>query len=65
MTEPADRAAQQVRAMLDAWDQRQAAIARGMAQHNAEIDLLSSDPAKRAELLRRLTGPPPDTPPTD
>ncbi len=53
--------------MLEAWDQRQAAIARGMAQHNAEIDMLASDPAKRAELLRRLTGPPPppETPPTD
>ncbi len=65
MTAPADWAAQQVRAMLDAWDQRQAAIARGMAQHNAEIDMLASDPEKRAELLRRLTGPPPETPPTD
>lgn len=51
--------------MLEAWDQRQAAIARGMAQHNAEMDLLARDPAQRAELLRRLTGPPPDPPPTD
>lgn len=60
-----DWAAQQVRAMLDAWAQREAAIARGMAQHNAEIDLLARDPAQRAELLRRLTGPPPDTPPAE
>ena len=61
----ADWAAQQVRALLDAWREREAAIARGMAQHNYEIDMLASDPAKRAELLRRLTGPPPETPPTD
>lgn len=60
-----DWAAQQVRAMLDAWAQREAAIARGMAQHNAEMDLLARDPAQRAELLRRLTGPPPDQTPTE
>lgn len=65
MTDPRDWAAQQVRALLDAWREREDAIARGMAQHNAEIDMLASDPAKRAELLRRLTGPPPETPPTD
>lgn len=64
----ADWAARQVQAMLEAWDQREAAIARGMAQHNAEMDLLRAQMAQNAGDLERnhqnpMPAPRPPAPP--
>lgn len=56
-------AAEWIRLQLQAIEDQRALIARGLAAHNAEMDLMSMTEAERAAWRERLHLPPDDAPP--